>query len=305
MASGAPADGMWTARSVLAWIEGYLADHGIESPRISAQWLVCAALDCSRIGLYSDLDRPLSREERAELREMTRRRAAGEPLQYLTGRAPFRFLEYEVAPGVLIPRPETEVLVGEALEGLARRFPEDSCPHPRVLDACTGTGCIAIALATEAPRIEATAIDIDETALALARRNAEAHGCSDRVRVERADARSLAERYGEVSFELVVSNPPYIPSAEMAALPHEVAAFEPALALDGGADGLAVISPLIAGAWSLLADGGILALEGHESCMGAVRDAAEAQGFVEARIVNDLAGRPRHLIAVRPQREGN
>ena len=311
-------------KRILDWIEGYLAQHGDENPRVSAQWLVSEALGVSRMQLFLDAERPLTADERAVLRDWTRRRGAGEPLQYITGEAAFRHITVKVRPGVLIPRPETEVLVSEALALLpAAPKPQDALdaevlrqyaeltsaednptgtgetesPSLLVADICTGSGCIACSIASEHPRTRLISTDISPDAVALARENVERLGLDGRVDVIQCD---LAESVDDAllgSFDLVVSNPPYVPTDVLAVIPSEVAEFEPALALDGGPDGLDVYRRLLDWCSRALKPGGALAFELHETCLEDAAAEAEYAGFVDVRIVEDLAGRPRVLTA--------
>lgn len=317
----------WTIRSALDWTAGYLERKGDENPLISAQWLLAEATGLRRIELYTSFDRPLSLPERDVLRGYVARRGRGEPLQYITGEVGFRHIMVKVRPGVLIPRPETEVLVSEALallpaaprpraaddEGNDGDLPEladDEVPvevepaqteEPRLLvaDLCTGSGCIACSIAYEHPSVRVIATDIQQGAVDLARENAEVLGLADRVEVVECDlGDGLAD---EVigNLDLIVSNPPYVPTSVLGDLSQEVVDFEPMLALDGGGDGLDVfrrLLPLCAGA---LKPGGAFAFELHETCLeDATRLAAEA-GFERIRVVDDLAGRPRVLVARR------
>ena len=331
-------DDIWTVKRILAWIEGYLAQHGDANPRVSAQWLVGEALGVSRMQLFLDAERPLTADERAVLRDWTRRRATGEPLQYITGEAAFRHITVKVRPGVLIPRPETEVLVSEALAllpaapkpqdeldaALLRQFAEltgendgsealaghsvgaaagvadapDTAPRPLlVADICTGTGCIACSIAAEHPLTAVIATDISPDAVALARENAQSLRLDERVEVVECDLGAEIDPALLGTFDLVVSNPPYIPTAVLAGIPHEVSAYEPALALDGGDDGLAVFHRLLDWCAIALAPGGALAFELHETCLDDAAAEAEYAGFADVRIVADLAGKPRVLTA--------
>ena len=324
-------DTTWTIRSMLEWCSGYLGRHGDEAPRRSAEVLVGKACGLERIELYLDMDRPLSAGELDILREDVRRRGQGMPLQYITGTAPFRYLEVEVAPGVLIPRPETEVLVSEALallppapkpqdaydevllaelrreseEGEADAGGEAKAPvsEPATLlvaDICTGSGCIACSIATEHPLTRVVATDIAPEAIALASRNVGRCDVTERVMVVEGDLGSRIDAALMGSFDLVVSNPPYVPTAVLSQIPREVADFEPALALDGGADGLDIFRWLATWSLQALKPGGGFACELHETCLGAAADIAQAAGFTEIRIVNDLTNRPRVLVAKRP-----
>lgn len=349
----------WTIKKALEWTEGYLADKGDENPRLSAQWLLSEACGLSRTQLFVNFDRPLSEDERGVLRDYVRRRGAGEPLQYITGEVAFRHINVKVRPGVLIPRPETEVLVSEVLAALPTPGPRDVAWNPEaaeqereavaavkkaleeagesvppsentesneteedvavgsdlgrpssagmdetrksllVADLCTGSGCIACSLAYEHPDARVIATDVAPEAVALAKENTEALGLADRVAVLQC---SLGSGIGEKrmgTFDAVVSNPPYVPTAVMAGIPREVADFEPTLALDGGADGLDLFRPLAQWAARALKPGGVLACELYEGHMDAARAVAEQAGFVDVHIVDDLTGRPRVLVAKR------
>ncbi len=313
-------DDTWTVKRILEWIEGYLAQHGDESPRVAAQWLVSEALGVSRMQLFLDADRPLTADERGVLRDWTRRRAAGEPLQYITGETAFRHITVKVRPGVLIPRPETEVLVSEALAllpaapkpqdaldaELLRQYAElggdidaESSEGPErdllVADICTGTGCIACSIASEHARTRVVATDISPDAIALARENVDALRLAERVNVLECDLGEGIDQALLGTFDLVVSNPPYIPTAVLADVPREVAGYEPVLALDGGDDGLVVFRRLLEWCARALAPGGAFAFELHETCLDDAAAEADYAGFADVRVIEDLAGRPRVL----------
>ena len=310
----------WTIRTMLEWCEGYLGRHGDEAPRRSAEVLVGKACGLERIELYLDMERPFAPHELDVLREDVRSRGQGMPLQYITGTAPFRYLEVEVAPGVLIPRPETEVLVSEALALLpAAPKPQDAfdaavlaaygmeeagdgeeakaASRLLVADICTGSGCIACSIATEHPGTQVVATDLASEAVSLATRNAERFDVADRVEILQGDLGECIDPSMLGSFDLVVSNPPYAPTAVLADIPREVADYEPALALDGGSDGLDVFRRLVAWAIDALRPGGGFACELHETCLEAAASIADDSGFTGIRIVNDLTGRPRVLVA--------
>ena len=316
-------DVIWTVKRILEWIEGYLAKHGDENPRLSAQWLVAEALGLSRMQLFIEFDRPLTPEERAVLRDWTRRRGAGEPLQYITGAVGFRHVTLAVREGVLIPRPETELLVSEALGMLpAPPKPQDEldaelihqyaelggdveADEPSsasqdgellVADICTGSGCIACSIAYEHPLARVIATDVAGKAVDLARENAATLGLDDRVDVIDCDLGSGIDSDLLGRFDLVVSNPPYVPTGVLADIPREVAAFEPELALDGGPDGLDVFRRILDWCTVSLKPGGAFAFELHETCLETAADEALASGFCDVRIVDDLAGKPRVLV---------
>ena len=329
---------IWTVKRVLAWIEGYLDHRGDENPRLSAQWLVSEALSLSRMQLFLDIERPLSLEERSQLREWTRRRGTGEPLQYITGEAAFRHITVKVKPGVLIPRPETEVLVSEALALLPRPpRPQDEREEERlrllatqleelrstevltdeelcaladlreeegserepllVADLCTGTGCIACSLAVEHPYTHIIATDVSSEAVALARHNVAIHGLEERIEVLECDLGTGIDESLLGSFDLVISNPPYVPRSLLSTLPAEVIRYESSLALDGGEDGLTLFRREASWATHALKSQGIFAVELHETCLDAAVEVVQDLGFIEVTIKRDLAQRPRVLIA--------
>jgi len=284
------AEQTWTLKAALDWTQGYLAEKGDEHPRRSAEWLLSAATGLSRIQLYAYFDRPLTPEERVVLREAVRRRAAGEPLQYVTGEMAFRHIVVSVRPGVLIPRPETEVLASEVLAAI------EAVEAPLVADVGTGSGCIALAVAHECDRARVWAGDVSPVALEVAGENAWRLGLAERVRVLESDL--LAGFPGELrgALHAVVSNPPYVPSVDVPELPAEVAGFEPHLALDGGPDGLEVFRRLAAQAREWLAPGGLLAVELDERRVATAAEEA-LEWYEQVRVVTDLAGRDRIVTA--------
>ncbi len=282
---------LWSIRTTLEWTQGYLERHGDSNPRLSAQWLLSAVTGLSRMQLYVDYDRPLSQEERNVLREYVKRRGAGEPLQYIVGTVGFRHIEVKVRKGVLIPRPETEVLVSAALAAL----PAEEL-HVAA-DICTGSGCIACSLAYERPECNVVATDISPDALALARENAQNLALEQRISFYQGDLGAAVPQELMGGFDLVISNPPYIPTAVLDSLDREVTAFEPTLALDGGQDGLELFRPLTLWAHDALRSGGVYAVELHETCLDAAQEFALQCGFATCEIVRDLADKPRVLVA--------
>jgi release factor glutamine methyltransferase len=238
----------WTTLKVLAWTKEFLAGKGIDNARLEAEWLLCAATGLDRVGLYLNFEKPLNDEELANYRVMVTRRGRREPLQHILGSQEFCGLEFEVTPDVLIPRHDTETLV---LEALARMPGAGS-----VLDIGTGSGCIAISLAKQLPLAVVTAIDISRVALMVARKNAE----RNKVVIEFLQG-SLCEPVAGRYFDLIVSNPPYIPSRDIELLEPEVRDFDPRDALDGGTDGLAIYRSLIPMALSCMNTGGWLLIE--------------------------------------------
>lgn len=284
---------------MLSWTTDYLAKHDDEHPRLSAEWLICAATGYSRIEVYMNIDKPLSADELKIMHDGVLRRGKGEPLQYVTGEMPFRHIILKCAPEVLIPRPETEILVDEALECIddVRRRHKDPI---HVLEVGCGTGCISCSIASERPYTQVVATDISPHATALARRNVSALGLDDRVEIIDCDLVSGVNKELEGMFDLLISNPPYIPSQVMEELPGEVVGFEPHLALDGGDDGLDIFRRLVDEAPRMLCPGGALMVELFETKLEAAAEIIRtSEGWMEPRIVEDLTHRPRHLVAFR------
>jgi release factor glutamine methyltransferase len=273
-----------------------LRASGSRSPRLDAELLLAAALGTDRAELFKAPEKELSQDEAARFDSYLRRREAFEPVAYIRGRRAFRTLELEVTPDVLIPRPETETLVDVALEVLADVVAEDG--EPLALDVGTGSGCIALALAAEDPFVALTAVDISEAAVELARRNAARLGLGGRVRILRSDL--FAALPPEERYDVIVSNPPYIPAAEYDELEPNVRDHEPRLALHGGEDGLDVYRRLIPEALARLRSGGTLALEVGAGEAAAVRALFAAHGGYGAPLERvDLAGIPRVVWAAK------
>lgn len=225
----------WSIARLLSWTTERFTANGIDSPRLAAELLLAKALDCKRIDLYTRFDESPSAENRAEFREMVRRAATHEPIAYLVGHKEFYSLDFQVGPGVLIPRPETELLVELVLRWC------DENPRPRVdlLDVGTGSGCIVVTIAKRQPTVHAVATDVSQAALEIARKNAESHDVGDHIRFVAADMLDLPEDVvPDGGFDLVVANPPYIAEHERDALPDNVRKYEPAEALFAGVDGL-------------------------------------------------------------------
>lgn len=274
----------------------FLARHGVESPRLQAEWLLAHVLGLPRLQLYLGFDRLLPPDAADRLRELVRRRGQRVPLQHLLGTANFCGLELEVGPEVLVPRPETELLAERAWQHA--QAAETAGPAHRVLDFGTGSGCLALAIAARASRAEVTALDVSPAALAVALRNATRLGLADRITFREGDG-FLALPPGAL-FDLLVSNPPYIPTAEIAALEPEVRDHDPRLALDGGTDGLAWYRRLAAEAPAWLAPAGLAMLEFGDGQAEGIREIFRAAAWREPTVVNDLTGRARFLVARRP-----
>jgi release factor glutamine methyltransferase len=248
-------------------------------------------MERNRAWLIAHANSPTMPRVGAEFRALIDRRLAGEPIQYITGEAEFYSLPFRATPDVLIPRPETEHLVEKVIE-LAARF--DS---PRIADVGAGSGAIAVTLAKNLPQARITAIDISPRALAVARENARRNGAEERIRFLCGDLLRPVE--GE-RFEIVASNPPYVPATDRGTLAVEVRDHEPAMALFAGADGLDVIRVLVPEAYAALVPGGVLAMEfGYGQCP-AVNRILEDASFTEIEFVADLQGIPRVALARRP-----
>ncbi len=395
------ADETWTIKRCLAWTENFLREKGEERPNLAAEWLLCAAAGLkTRTELFMNFNEPLSSSELETMHRAVVRRAQGEPLQYITGETQFRTITVKCAPGVLIPRPETELLVEEVLsyldaevlgadgrgsrersrlpwnaeveraieeakkesehkvqssDGALRRMDEvdvfgaraytdeldkraedegaagsttdeatrvsdGATPSPddaakaepqavvlassepsraKVLEVGCGTGCISLSLAYERPgRVSCCATDIEPRAIELSCRNREALDLTEetvRFILTNLVSRVPKDEWG--TFDVLVSNPPYIPSDVMTTLPSEVADHEPALALDGGQDGLDIYRRLVKAAPHMLKRGGLFICELYEGACDAAADLCREAGFEEVHIVRDLTDRPRFVSA--------
>lgn len=272
-----------------------LRASGSRSPRLDAELLLATALGIDRVGLFRLPERELTPEEDERFAGFVRRREACEPVAYIRGVRTFRTIDLEVTSAVLIPRPETETLVDVALELLAEMLGPET-PEPLVLDVGTGSGCVALALAAENPFVHVVAVDVDDDALEVARRNAARHGLEGRVDFVCSDLFSglpVTQR-----FDLIVSNPPYIPAAEYEALEPNVREYEPRIALYGGEDGLDAYRRLVPAAAARLRPGGGLAVEVGKGEAEAVRALFAAAGtYGPARERADLGGLPRVVFA--------
>lgn len=290
----------WTVRRILEWTAAFFTRKNVDAPRLSAELLLAHVLGAPRIKLYTDYERALSEQQLAMMRALVQRAAEEEPIAYLTGRAHFFGLEFEVSRDVLIPRPDTETLVENVLQ-LARNQP--GFEAPRVLDLCTGSGCVAAAIAQRLKAAGVVAVDVSPAAVEVARRNVERLGLSDRVVVEQGDLyEPLARMVDTQPFQLIVANPPYITTAKVAELDRSVKDYEPLVALDGGPDGLDLHRRILDGAPQRLAPGGRVYLEiAFDQGEGALQIASERPAFEEARVLKDYGGRDRVLTARRPR----
>lgn len=273
----------------------FFQERGIPSARLDAELIVGHVLGLDRVKVYLNFDRPLSDAELEALRPLVRRRAAREPLAWVLGVKEFFGRDFTVRPGVLVPRPDTETLIEAFLaEGSASDEPV------YVVDVGSGSGCIGLTIALERPDVRLFAVDLSEDALACTRANVERHGLKDRVAVLRGDA--LAPVPATRPIDWVVSNPPYIPTAELAGLAPEVAKLEPKLALDGGADGLDVYRRLVPAAAARARKGVVVEVGAGQA--PAVAALMEAAGLT-AEAKKDLAGVERVVIGRRVRKTGS
>jgi release factor glutamine methyltransferase len=277
-----------TVLELLQTTTAYLDKKGIAQPRLSIEHLLADILGKKRIELYLAFDRSLSERELEPLREKVRRRAEGEPLQHLLGHWDFFGRTFKTDRRALIPRPETELLVEMMLKEFDRRG--DSAN--RLVDVGTGSGILAITFALEQPRLEVLAVDLADDALALAQENAELLGVADRIVFRRSDL--LEQTDGP--FDWIVANLPYVPTPDLSALQREVE-FDPALALDGGKDGLTIIKRLIESVPGKITSNGTIALEVGQGQAGRVRGFLAEQNFRDISIRKDYQGVERLLIA--------
>ena len=283
-------DPPWTVRRVLEWTTAHLKKHGSDTPRLDAEILLAHARRCQRIQLYTQFDEPLDDDVRGIMRGLVQRRAKAEPVAYLVGEREFFSLSFRVTPDVLIPRPDTETLVVEVLDAVK------AIESPKILDLCTGSGCVAVAVAKNAKSARITATDISPAAIEIARENAARHKLAERIDLIESDLFQAIS--ADSRFDVIASNPPYIPSGEIDELDAEVAKHEPRLALDGGPDGLSILRKIIEGAPRFANTNALLLLEfTPEQAESLMEIAVSHGGYDEITIRKDLAHRPRILRA--------
>jgi len=279
----------WTVLELLRWTTKHFQEQGIESARLDAECLLAAALGVERLQLYLDYEKPVQAEERAQFRELVKSRAAERiPVAYLLGHKEFWSLSLEVTPDVLIPRPDTEVLVAAALE-----LAPDVEASLRVLDVGTGSGAVALAVASERPCAEVTATDVSKASLEVAIRNAEKLDLAERVCFLQGDL--LAPVAGE-TFDMILANLPYVPESQESSLAPELQR-EPRAALFSGPDGLDLLRRFLTEVGPALAPGGAVLLEMGPEQMDEVAGLCPAAGLSEQARYRDIAGRQRVLCA--------
>jgi release factor glutamine methyltransferase len=276
----------WTTGKVLDWATGDFKKRDFPSPRLEAEVLLSHVLDCQRLELYTHFDRPLVETELRTYREAISRRRSGEPTAYIVGKREFWSLEFTVDARVLVPRPETETLVETALKHISKTG--------SVLDLCTGSGCVAVALASECPDLSIDAVDISGGACDVAKQNVENQGFTDRIQVLEGDLfepLAAGRRYSAI-----VANPPYVPQEEIGSLSPEVR-MEPEIALVGGKDGLDVVRRILSDAGSFLEPDGWIMLEVDPRQVDElIQHVALELLHVSGDVVCDLAGRQRVVL---------
>ncbi len=278
----------WKLIDVLKEASAFLETQGIDSPRLNAERMLAHVLGLSRIELYVQFEKPLESVEREAYKTLLRRRARREPLQYLTGETEFMSLPFRVTPAALIPRPETEILVEQAIE--TAKDIQKRGRGLRILDIGTGSGCIAVSLAKMLPEARIDAVDRSEEALTVAGANAEQNGTGDQVTFSRVDIMEAPVPEGMTGYDLIVSNPPYIPDSVIDGLEPEVRDHEPREALSGGDDGLRFYRHFREILPQMLGTHGAVLLEIGADQGDAVKGMFQDGNWSSVRILQDLAG---------------
>jgi release factor glutamine methyltransferase len=284
----------WTIQKLLNWITEHFTSKGIDSPRLSAELLVSSILKMKRIELYMQFDRLVGKEQLDQLHDLVKRAGQNEPIAYLTGKTEFYSLELEVSRDCLIPRPETELLVQRAIEFLRTRSGKQF-----VCDLCTGSGCIAVAIARNYPQTHIIATDICDAALNMAARNVEKHQLKERIKLLCGDLFDpIMPQLDTNKFDLIVCNPPYVSTAEFEGLGKNIKDYEPKAALLAGADGLDIYRRIIERVDVFLKSDAALMLEIGYSHGPAVRELLEQTGcFTKITIEKDFHNNDRIVIA--------
>ena len=286
----AEADDRWTVGRLLTWTKDFLQKKGSDSPRLDAEVLLAAVMKCQRVNLYTQYEDEVSDAHRSKFRDLVKRRADGAPVAYLVGKKEFYSLRLTVSPAVLIPRGDSEFVVVEALAHLK------GLEAPLAVDVGTGSGCLALACVHQHKTVQFVAIDVSPEALAVAQGNAEKLNLDARIEFRAGDL--LEPVAADGPFDLILSNPPYIATQVIPTLEPTVAKYEPHLALDGGPDGLRVVTRLIAQAVPLLKPGGHLILEIGSDQEAPVRALVEAQrDLAISPTIRDSANHPRVIHA--------
>jgi len=286
----------WTTQKLLNWVTEYLANKGIDSPRLSAELLLSHVLGLKRIELYTKHDQVVGKQQLDQLHDLVQRAGKHEPVAYLVGKTEFYSLELNVTPVCMIPRPETELLVQRAIEFLRTRVGGQF-----VCDLCTGCGCIAVAIAKNFTHARIIATDISDAALEVAARNIEKHGHEDRIQILQGDLfEPIIPQLDIEKFDLIVCNPPYVSVAEYEVLERNIRDYEPKISLFAGRDGLDIHRRVIEKASDFLKPDGALMLEIGYAQGPAVEELLEQTGaFAGTKIEKDLHNNDRIIIAIK------
>ena len=288
----------WTILRLLQWTTEHLKKSGSPSPRLDAEVLLAHARGCERIALYTAFAEEPDETVKAKFREVVKRRAQGEPVAYLVGKKEFYSLPFQVSKDCLIPRGETEHIVVECLDRAKPILAAESTKHFRIVDACTGCGCIAVSVAKHLPQCTITAIDLSPAAAAIAKANVEHHQLNDRISVVESN---LLDTVADDSLDFVLSNPPYVSEAEYAKLDKTVREHEPRMALVGGASGMEIIEQLASQAAKKLVPNGWFICELSPMIADQVEShMASTNQWANISIVKDLARLKRLVVAQRP-----
>lgn len=284
----------WTIKKLLNWVTDFLTQKTIDTPRLSAELLISHVMGLKRIELYTNFDKLVTRPQLDQLRQLVKRAAQNEPIAYLTGKCEFYSLEFTVTPDCLIPRPETELLVERAIEFLRERTGKQL-----VCDLCTGSGCIAIAIAKNVTDVNIVATDISDAALKVAIQNAQKHLVADRIKFLHGDLfEPLIPQLDKCSFDLVICNPPYVTSREYETLERNVKDYEPVEALLGGADGLDIYRKICEQAEQFLKPDAKMMLEiGYAQGKSVMELLEQKQLFTDITVQKDLHNNDRIIIA--------
>lgn len=286
----------WTIQKLLNWITEYFTSKSVDAPRLSAELLLSHLLGLKRIELYTQFDRPVTKPELDELRDLVKRAGGHEPVAYLIGRTEFYSLEMNITSDCMIPRPETELLVQRAIEFLRTRHGTQF-----VCDLCTGSGCIAVAIAKNFPEVRVIATDISAAALKVAAQNVDKHQLAERITLLQGDLfQPLVRPLDVEQFDLIVCNPPYVSAAEYETLDQNVKDYEPRIALFAGDDGLDIYRRIIEKADQFLKPEAALMLEIGYAQGPAVRELLEHTGaFSEIKTEKDVHNNDRIVTAKR------
>ncbi|MFA5833508.1 MAG: peptide chain release factor N(5)-glutamine methyltransferase [Bacteroidota bacterium] len=287
---------IWTILELITWGTEYLTEKSIDDARLTIELLLAHVLQFQRIQLYTKFDQPLTDQELAQFKELLKRRLTREPLQYILGDTEFMGLKFRVDKRVLIPRPETELLVEKSIELLHQKFSNETIIS--ILDIGTGSGCIAVSVAKMIPNAQITAIDVSKEALELAQQNAEQHGVAERILFQQSDLFNVTSQPFAQKFHCILSNPPYISQKEFELVSNDVKNFEPNSALTDNGNGLKFYTVIAHLAEDLLIEQGIVGVEHAYDQSESVQTIFTHCGFSNPIIVKDYQGIQRHLFYI-------